>query len=160
LMDYVTSVYNDELKRMSQGEVGLHSTPAMEKLLTVFYQLDEKSVPNKEIYAEALKRLNNLAEYRRLRIFAGNDTVPAVVWLVLLVGSVISISYTYFFGMKNLRAQYLIAGSLTVTITMILFLIYVLDHPFTGTSKVSSEPLKQVMEILNSDERSQPSSIP
>jgi hypothetical protein len=120
----------------------------MLKLITTFYQLDEKAFPNREIYAEALKRLNNLAEYRRLRIFAGNDTVPPVIWLVLLVGSVISISYTYFFGMKNIRAQYLIAASLTVTITMILFLIYVLDHPFTGPSRVSFEPLEQVMKIM------------
>jgi hypothetical protein len=148
LLDYVTSVYTDELKRMSQGEISLHSNQAMVKLIGVFYQIDEKSVANREIYAEALKRLNNLAAYRRLRIFAGNDTVPAVVWLVLLIGSVISISYTYFFGMKNIRAQYLIAGSLTVTITMILFLIYVLDHPFTGPSKVSAQPLKQVIEII------------
>ena len=160
LLDYVSSVVNDELKRMSEGEVSLHSNQEMVKLITMFYQIDEKSVPNREIYAEALKRLNNLAEYRRLRIFAGNDTVPPVVWLVLLVGSVISISYTYFFGMKNIRAQYLIAGSLTVTITLILFLIYVLDHPFTGTSKVSAEPLKQVIGILQNDQRLQPSSIP
>lgn len=148
LREYVTSVYNDELQRMSQGEISLHSNQAMLKLLTTFYQLDEKAFLNRETYAEALKRLNNLAEYRRLRIFAGNDTVPPVIWLVLLVGSVISISYTYFFGMKNIRAQYLIAASLTVTITMILFLIYVLDHPFTGTSRVSVEPLKQVMTIM------------
>jgi hypothetical protein len=160
LLEYVTSVYNDELKRMSQSEISLHSNQAMLKLITTFYQLDEKTVPNREIYAEALKRLNNLAEYRRLRIFAGNDTVPPVIWLVLLVGSVISISYTYFFGMKNIRAQYLIAASLTVTITMILFLIYVLDHPFTGTSRVSSDPLKQAMQILQSDQSVQPSSIP
>ena len=148
LLDYATSVYKDELKRMSQGEISLHSNRAMARLITVFYQIDEKSVPNRELYAEALKRLNNLAQYRRLRIFAGNDTVPSVVWLVLLVGSVITISYTYFFGMKNIRAQYSIAGSLTVTITLILFLIYVLDHPFTGTSKISTEPLKQVIEIM------------
>jgi ABC-type uncharacterized transport system ATPase subunit len=31
---------------------------------------------------------------------------------------------------------------------LILVLIYILDHPFTGTSKVSVEPLKQVMEII------------
>ncbi|HEU0274854.1 MAG TPA: DUF4239 domain-containing protein [Candidatus Udaeobacter sp.] len=160
LLDYVTSVYNDELRRMSEGQISLHSNEAMLKLITVFYHIDEKSLPNDAIYAETLKRLNNLAEYRRLRIFAGNDTVPAVVWLVLLVGSVISISYTYFFGMKNIRAQYLIAGSLTVTITLILFLIYVLDHPFTGTSRVSSEPLKQVMQILKNDPGAKPSSIP
>jgi hypothetical protein len=148
LLDYMATVYNDELKQMSQGEISLHSNRGMAKLITVFYQMDDKSIPNRELYAEALKRLNNLAQYRRLRIFAGNDTVPPVVWLVLLVGSVITVSYTYFFGMKNIKAQYMLTATLTVTITLILFLIYVLDHPFTGTSKVSAEPLKQVMEIV------------
>ena len=45
----------------------------------------------------------------------------------------------------------MITAALTVTITLILFLIYVLDHPFTGTSKVSAEPLKQVMEIVQKE---------
>ena len=148
LMDYVRSVDNDELKRMSQGEISLHSNRAMTRLITVFYQMDEKSIPNRELYAESLTRLNNLAQHRRLRIFAGNDTVPPVIWLVILVGGVITVSYTYLFGMKNIKAQYMIAATLTITITLILFLIYVLDHPFTGASKVSTEPLKQVMEIL------------
>jgi Na+/proline symporter len=81
-------------------------------------------------------------------IFAGNNTVPSVIWLVLLVGAVITVSYTYFFGMKNIKAQYMITTALTVTITLILFLIYILDHPFTGTSKVSADPLKEVIEIM------------
>jgi hypothetical protein len=148
LIDYTASVYNDELKRMSQGDIRVHSNPAMARLITVVYGMDEKSISNKALYAESLKRLNNLAQYRRLRIFAGNDAVPAVIWLVLLVGGAITVSYALFFGMKNIKAQYLITAALTITITLILFLIYVLDHPFTGTSKVSVEPLKQVMEIL------------
>jgi hypothetical protein len=151
LMDYLASVYNDELKRMSQGEISLHSNPAMARLMTVVYKMDEKSIPNRELYAETVKRLNNLAQYRRLRIFAGNNTVPSVVWLVLLVGGLFTVSYTWLFGMKNLRAQYMIATTLTVTITLILFLIYVLDHPFTGTSKVSDEPLREVMAILQKE---------
>jgi catechol 2,3-dioxygenase-like lactoylglutathione lyase family enzyme len=48
-------------------------------------------------------------------------------------------------------SQYMITAALTVTITMILFLICVLDHPFTGTSKISAEPLKQVMEIMRKE---------
>jgi Protein of unknown function (DUF4239) len=153
LMEYIVSVYNDELKRMSQGQITLHSNRAMAKLLTTFYQMDENSIANKELYAEALKRLNNLAQYRRLRIFSGNNTVPPVVWLVLLVGSVITISYTYFFGMKNIKAQYMLAASLTVTITMILVLIYILDHPFTGASSVSAEPLRQAMDVMQKDSK-------
>ena len=151
LMDYIASVYSDELERMSQGDISLHSNRAMARLITVFYQIDEKSVPNRELYAESLKRLNNLAQYRRIRIFAGNDTIPFAVWLVLLVGGVITISYTYFFGMKNIKSQYLMTAALTVTITLILVLIYILDHPFTGTSKVSVEPLRQVMEIVQKE---------
>jgi Na+/proline symporter len=152
LMDYVVSVYGDELKRMSQGEIALHSGKALPTLLTAFYQMDDKSVPNRELYGETLKRLNDLALYRRLRIFTGADTVPLAIWLVLLMGGVFTVSYTFFFGMKNIKAQYVLATTLTVTITLILFLIYVLDHPFTGASKVSAQPLKDVMEIMQTGE--------
>ena len=145
LRDYVASVYNDEVQRMSQGEIGVYSGGAHASLRTLFSQMDATSIPNRELYAESLRCLNNLAQYRRMRIFAGNDTVPPVIWLVLLVGGVFAVSYTFFFGMKNIKAQYLLTTTLTVMISSILSLIYVLDHPFTGTSKVSLEPLRQAM---------------
>jgi hypothetical protein len=143
--DYLASVYNDEVPKMAQGDISLYSGGAHARLRTLFNQIDATSIPNRELYAETLRSLNNLAEYRRMRIFAGNDTVPLVIWLVLLVGGVFAVSYTFLFGMKNIRAQHLITTTLTVTITSILFLIYVLDHPFTGTSRVSLEPLRQAM---------------
>ena len=149
LLDYVTSVQNDELQRMAQGEIEIHSsTGLMSGLISTFYHLDEKSFPNKQVYAEALSRLNNLAEYRRLRIFSGNDTVPGVVWLVLLVGAIFTVCFNYLFGMKNIKAQYLITATLTVTMSQILFLIYVLDHPFTGASRISAEPLREVINVM------------
>jgi len=150
LIDYVNSVF-EELQRMSEGQIDIHSTGVMGALLTQFYQIDEKSFPNKQMYAEALSRLNSLAEYRRLRIFTGNDTVPSVVWLVLLVGALFTVCFNYLFGMKNIRAQYLITATLTITMSQILFLIYVLDHPFTGATRISTEPLKQVMEVMQSE---------
>ncbi|HEY5992507.1 MAG TPA: DUF4239 domain-containing protein [Candidatus Udaeobacter sp.] len=146
--EYVASVYNDEVQKLSQGDISLYSGGAHAELRTLFNQMDATSIPNRELYAESLRCLNNLAQYRRMRIFAGNDTVPPVIWLVLLVGGVFAASYTFFFGMKNIKAQYLITTTLTVTVTSILFLIYVLDHPFTGTSRVSLEPLRQAMASM------------
>jgi len=148
LRDYMASVYNDEVPRMAQGEISVYSGGAHLELKTLFNQIDVKSIPNRELYSETLRSLNNLAQYRRMRIFAGNDTVPPVIWLVLLVGGVFAVSYTFFFGMKNIKAQYLITTTLTVMITSILFLVYVLDHPFTGTSKVSMEPLREAMAVM------------
>ncbi|HEY2625952.1 MAG TPA: DUF4239 domain-containing protein [Candidatus Udaeobacter sp.] len=148
MRDYVAEVYNDEVQRMSRGDVSVYTGGAHAQLRKLFYQIDSKSIPNRELYAESLRCLDNLAQYRRMRIFAGNNTVPPVIWLVLLVGGVFAVSYTFFFGMKNIKAQYLITTTLTVTITSILFLIYVLDHPFTGTSSVSVEPLRQTIAVM------------
>jgi hypothetical protein len=149
LRDYLASVYNDELEKMARGELSLQSGGAHATLRILFSQLDETSIPNREVYAESLRCLNNLAQFRRMRIFAGNDTVPPVIWLVLLVGGVFAVCYTFFFEMKNIKAQYLITTTLTVMVSSILFLIYVLDHPFTGTSRVSLEPLRQAMGTMH-----------
>jgi hypothetical protein len=146
--DYIAAVYNDEVQRLSHGETSLDAAGAHANLKTLFRQMDARSIPNRELYAESLRCLNNLAQYRRLRIFAGNNTVPPVVWLVLLVGGTFAVSYSFFFGMKNVRAQYLMTTTFTVMLTSILFLIYVLDHPFTGASRVSLEPLRQAMAAM------------
>ena len=86
--DYVAEVYNDEVPRMSDGDISLTIGGAHTTLRLLFSQVDTNSIPNRELYAESLRGLNNLAQYRRMRIFAGNDTVPPVIWLVLLVGGV------------------------------------------------------------------------
>jgi len=150
LMDYADSVYRDEVNRMSTQDISIQPGSPLRKLLDVFNQMDQMSAPNRELYAESLRRVNNLAEHRRLRLFAGNNTIPPTIWLVLLVGGVITVLYTYLFGTKNIRAQYLMISALTVTISWILLLIYILDHPFTGVSKVSIKPLAEVIETMRS----------
>src|SRR5215217_134132 len=149
--DYVSAVYNDEVPKMAVGDISLYTGGAHATLRVLFAQVDANSIPNRELYGESLRCLNNLAQYRLMRIFAGNNTVPPVIWLVLLVGGVFAVSYTFFFGMKNIRAQYLITTTLTVTVTSILFLVYVLDHPFTGTSRVSLAPLREAMAAMQGD---------
>ncbi len=55
------------------------------------------------------------------------------------------------FGMKKTGVQYVITVTLTITMSQILFLIYVLVHPFTGASRISTEPLRQVMEVMQQE---------
>ncbi len=148
LISYTNSVHNDELRRMAGGDIGIYSTDSLRNLIAVFDGMNDKSLPNRELYMESLRRLSNLAEYRRLRIFAGNDTVPPMVWLILLVGGLITVSYTYFFGVRNIRGQYIMTSALTIMISLILFLVYVLDHPFTGTGRVSARPFSEAMELM------------
>jgi hypothetical protein len=151
LISYTTSVYSDELKRMAGGDIGVDSTDSLRNLIGVFDGMKDQSLPNREVYMESLRRLNNLAEYRRLRIFAGNDVVPPMMWLVMLVGGLIMVLYTYFFGARNIHAQYIMTSALTIMISLILFLVFVLDHPFTGSGRVSARPFGEAMELMQKE---------
>lgn len=156
LISYTNSVVNDELRRMAEGEIGIHSTGSLRDLIAVFDSMNDTALPNRELYLESLRRLNSLAEYRRLRIFAGNDTNPPMMWLVMLIGGLITVLYTYFFGVRNIRVQSIMTAALTIMISLILFLVYVLDHPFTGTGRVSAKPFSEAMELMQK-EYSEPS---
>ena len=156
LISYTNSVHHDELRRMAEGDISIYSAGALRNLLAVFDTMEDKSIPNRELYMESLRRLNNLAEYRRLRIFAGNDTVPPIMWLIMLLGGVITVLYTYYFGVRNIRAQYGMTSALTIMISLILFVVYVLDHPFTGSGRVSAKPYDEAMELMQK-EYSEPS---
>jgi Protein of unknown function (DUF4239) len=156
LISYGNSVHNDELRQMAGGDISVNSTGPLRDLIAVFDNMEDNALPNRELYMESLRRLNNLAEYRRLRIFAGNNTVPPMIWLILLVGGLITVVYTYFFGVRNIRAQCIMTSALTIMISLILFLIYVLDHPFTGTGRVSAKPFSEAMELMQK-EYSEPS---
>jgi Na+/proline symporter len=156
LINYANSVLNDELRRMAVGEIAVSSTGSLRNLIAVFDNMEDNALPNRELYMESLRRLNNLAEYRRLRIFAGNNTVPPMMWVVMLVGGLITVLYTYFFGVRNIRAQSIMTSALTIMISLILFLVYVLDHPFTGSGRVSARPFSEAMELMQK-EYSEPS---
>jgi len=156
LVDYTNSVHNGELRRMASGDIGVYSTGPLRDLIAVFDNMEDKALPNRELYMESLRRVNNLAEYRRLRIFAGNNTVPPMIWLILLAGGLITVLYTYFFGVRNVRAQGIMTSALTIMISLTLFLVYVLDHPFTGTCRVSARPFSEALELMQK-EYSEPS---
>jgi hypothetical protein len=52
---------------------------------------------------------------------------------------------TFFFQTKNLPAQVVMPRILTVLVFMGLSVIVSIDHPFSGPSSVSSEPLRTVV---------------
>jgi uncharacterized membrane protein len=148
IIDYVESVDNDELPKMASEDMALYSMTSLRQLDQLLAAAAPGVVRNSELYAASLRRLDNLMEYRRLRIFSGRNNVPSLIWLVLLLGGVIMVANTYFFAMKNARVQALMIAALTITLTLVLFLIFVLDHPFTGTSRVSDAPLRQATTVM------------
>jgi high-affinity Fe2+/Pb2+ permease len=65
---------------------------------------------------------------------------------VLICGAVLTISFTFFFGTRNLQAQVLMTGILSLIVFMGLFVIVSINHPFTGAVHIDHEPLQAVLQ--------------
>ena len=145
---YTEYVISEEWNTMQEGSISIGARERLRKLWQIYMNADVKQLPNVPIYEESLHRLNDLGEYRRLRLISSNDFIPGVVWFVLIVCALSSVGYTFFFGTKNLRAQYVMTSVLTLINALIMLLILILDHPFQGSCMVDDYAFRHVLEFM------------
>jgi Protein of unknown function (DUF4239) len=97
------------------------------------------------VIAEILRQVDSVSDARRERLVSADGVTPGVIWAVLFAGAIVTISFTFFFGTENIRAQALMTGALSVMIFAGLLTIVAIDHPFAGTVKVGPEALVAVL---------------
>jgi len=69
-----------------------------------------------------------------------------VLWFALVIGAIMTVGFTLFFGAENLRVQAMMTGILSFLIFSGLLVIVSIDHPFAGAVKVQPEALSAVLE--------------
>jgi hypothetical protein len=78
--------------------------------------------------------------------YLATGIVPGAVWAAFYAGAVLTVAFTFFFGAKYLAAQAAMTGILSALVTLGLLVIISMDHPFSGSIWVGSEPLQSVIE--------------
>jgi hypothetical protein len=102
----------------------------------------------KLVHAETLRAYNLLIEARRLRLDALLTQLPGVMWFVIGLGAVISLSSTFFFYVDDARLHGLLVVLLALFIGLIVFLIAALDRPFHGELGMTPEPYQLIYDQL------------
>jgi hypothetical protein len=83
-------------------------------------------------YDEMSEQLHDLGNARRERLLAAEQGLPPILWVVLILGGVITVGFTYLFGLENSLVHLIMVGSLALVISMSLFTVAALDYPFRG----------------------------
>jgi hypothetical protein len=107
---------------------------------------------NRAVISEIFSQLDRITESRRSRLIAAEGSVPTVIWLVLLGGALITIVFTFFFGMESLPAQIIMTALLACLIFSELLVIVAIDRPFSGAVKVHPTALAEVLADLESSD--------
>lgn len=143
---YARSVVDREWPQMAEHHRESRATDrALNRVWHGYNALRPRSVAKEAIYDEAVSGLHEATELRRTRILNSGAKLPSTLWLVLIVGALISIGFTYFFGVANFAAQALMMGALASMVGLVLFLILSLDLPYTGDVGVDPSAMQGVI---------------
>jgi hypothetical protein len=146
LSRYAASVIDDDWPAMARGEEGAATREALNAVYTAALALGVDDARKAVLLDAILTQLDLITDARRERLALAEGVVPHVLWLVLFLGAAMTIGFTFFFGLENLRAQVLMAGMLALVIFLALFVAMSISHPFTGPVSVTPEQIELLLD--------------
>ena len=147
LRSYITSVVHDEWPLLQEGHGSMATEVALARLYQGFGNIQPHDNRDSAIYAESFSKLNDLVVLRRNRLIASRTGIPVILWVVGLVGSIVTVSYSSAFarGRYNLT---MIAG-ISLTIGLVFLFILTVNNPFKGGLKVDNHEMTQLTSLFD-----------
>jgi drug/metabolite transporter (DMT)-like permease len=96
----------------------------------------------------------DLSDARRDRLLEAKHGLPAILWVVLIVGGIILVSFTYLFGLDSTLIHLLMVAALALIISLVLFTVAALDYPFKGDITIGPDAMEQVLRRFESSKLS------
>jgi protein-S-isoprenylcysteine O-methyltransferase Ste14 len=150
---YAEEVVDEEWPLMEQGRTPLmehtQATPTgwvlIDDIRATVQGYEPRSEAGQALYAEGLDQVQRLADARRTRLVQAEESIPTVLWVVLVVGGVVAVGFTYLFGLEHTESHALMVASLAGVIALVLFTIAVMDHPFSGGARIEPGAFELVL---------------
>jgi hypothetical protein len=142
LRNYRDSVVNDEWKSLAKGEENPKSVHLLREVGNAYMRFKPSNDQEKDFFHTTIDCLTTMNSLRASRIDDSSTGLPPILWFVLLVGAVATISLSYLFEAQNFWLQAILTILLTGVICMTFYTIINLDFPFTGGTTISSEAFR------------------
>ena len=151
MADYVQIVLTQEWPAMARGEeFGDEGWKPLMDFHATLIQMPAGDPGSAAMLSEALTRLNSLYDARRARLLAADDHIESMVWWVVIIGSAITIGFTFLFGMEDFRLHMAMTGGVAASLALVIVLILAFDYPFRGEVQIRPagfEHVKHNMEL-------------
>ena len=148
---YVKTVVDDEWPAMARGEpIGEKGWQVLQSLrsnLAAFRSSDGIEVAQ---FSETFRTLNLLYGARHERMIANTESVQPVVYAVIILGGLLTVAFTYFFGMQNLSLHLAMTAGTGAMISLVILLVVAFDHPFRGKVNIKPDAFTALLAEMHS----------
>lgn len=136
---YAAVVVRDEWPSLEKGEPAASAWRAFDAIWDSVVAVEPETERAKTMYAQMVQELSGVSDSRRSRIVTSRHGLSQLLWVVLVFGGVVTIASTYFFGLKNLRAQVFMTALVAITLSLNVYLVLAFGYPFKGVLRVKPE---------------------
>lgn len=148
LKQYVSHVINEEWPNQRRGLVPRTHVQLVHRIAREFSSFEPASLGQQAAYAESLGQLRELLAHRRMRLDAIGSNLPGLMWFVVLVGALLTLSMTFFFWSEESALHRLLNAVLAATLGLMIFMIFSLDRPLVGSVSVEPTAFREVLETM------------
>ncbi len=148
-LDFVFNVINEEIPNMALRQPSRKTSESFNNVFFKMEHLNPKNPFQAQLVAEMFNHLNELATYRGLRTASIETEIPAPMWLPLIFGAFITLLCAMLLDIEHFNMHIGLNILLGAFIGLLLFIIILLDHPYTG--RLGIEP-KSYYEIFTMEQ--------
>lgn len=151
LVGYVHSIIDEEWETMHEGSLSADSQKLYLAIWSSILAAKVESSKEVALFQEMIEKLDDFSEARRSRLLYMRSGLPPVIWYFLVSFGVVTVGFSYFFGMPSLLPHAIITGVLASTIACTLFIIFEMQTPFSGVVRVPDRAFRVVLPLLQPD---------
>lgn len=152
---YARTVVEDEWPLMGGGansQVSSQAESLLDELQESVLGYEPETSAEQALYSQGMTLVFDIEDEREIRLLHSRQDSHSLLWYVLVVGAVITVLHSFFFGSKVVWLQGLSVAAMTTVIVLVLSTIYELQAPFAGSVRVEPEAFE---EVLNDIQRQQ-----
>ncbi|MBC7450602.1 MAG: DUF4239 domain-containing protein [Cytophagales bacterium] len=131
-----------------QGITVTDGTRLLNAFQNELYTFEPKTQREMALFQEAIHQYSKTIEYRRQRLSSVESGMPDIVWLVILIGGLVTLVVCWMFNIPSIKLHVILNGLIGVTIGSLIYLILMCDYPFRGSLSISADAYIQVYEQL------------
>lgn len=146
-LEFVYNVVDDEFPAMAEMKTSRKTVESFNKVFAELENLKPQTPYKVQLVSGMFNHLNDVATYRGLRMASMETEISAPLWLPIIMGALITILCAILLDLEHKRMHVIITSFLGAFIGMFLFLIILLDHPFTGSLRIEPKSYMQIFTM-------------
>lgn len=146
---YVDYLLTEGWNAMIRGEVDETELQLFRSIMYEVRSIEPITENQKTVYPALLDSFIKASESRRSRLNFDQYNIPTVEWLSLIMGGLITITFTMFFAIEHRFAQALMTGMVTFILSLNLFIAYLFNTPYNGDLSVTKDPFISLQRFIH-----------